>query len=83
MGVAAPGGQPAYVGRAEAPVAGTNKRVPVDVKVPISKRSIARALIGAAKLGAGGAGGIVVGYAAEALLVRFEKCASSGWQTCC
>ena len=68
MGVAAPGGQPAYVGRAEAPVAGTNKRVPVDVKVPISKRSIARALIGAAKLGAGGAGGIVVGYAAEALL---------------
>ena len=68
MGVAAPGGQPAYVGRAEVPVAGTNKRVPVDVKVPIKKVSIARALIAAAKYGAGGAGGIAVGYAAEALL---------------
>ena len=68
MGVATVNGDPHYVGRAQAPVAGTNKTVPVDVKVPINKRSIARALIAAAKYGAGGAGGIAVGYAAEALL---------------
>ena len=68
MGVAMVNGDPHYVGRAEAPVAGTNKKVPVDVKVPINKKSVARALIAAAKYGAGGAGGIAVGYAAEALL---------------
>lgn len=68
MGVATVNGDPHYVGRAQAPVAGTNKKVPVDVKVPINKRSVARALIAAAKYGAGGAGGIAVGYAAEALL---------------
>lgn len=68
MGVATVNGDPHYVGRAEAPVAGTNKKVPVDVKVPINKRSVARALIAAAKFGAGGAGGIAVGYAAEALI---------------
>ena len=68
MGVATVNGDPHYVGRAEAPVAGTNKKVPVDVKVPINKRSVARALIAAAKYGAGGVGGIAAGYAAEALL---------------
>ncbi|WP_218239603.1 hypothetical protein [Comamonas fluminis] len=68
MGVATVNGDPHYVGRAEAPVAGTNKKVPIDVKVPINKRSVARALIAAAKYGVGGAGGIAVGYAAEALL---------------
>lgn len=68
MGVVAPGGQPAYVGRADLPVAGTNKTAPVDVKVPINKRSAMRALVLSAKLAGRVGGGVIAGVAVDALL---------------